>query len=402
MSEGDVAGKSDGAGTRNAKTSGAANADRVNPTQPRKANAARACLASAGNVLRQLTSTSAWLALGASVVLAAVFAAAVDSASDPWNARGPILTLPLWLPGLWVAIRLRHVLPALGAGDAAIAWVELRAWGRLPLRLGAALGAAVAVLVLTLVGGLAVAASAAAFASPDFAHATQLEPIDPTREDAARSKATRQGVLLRDKDIESFRAPEGPAARLRIEPQYYFGTEAARAGVVLEVSGPGGFGQRLRLADYGSRIEIQVPALPAGVWSFVRVGDSGPPISLRRGRLFRLDGGLSAWLAVPLLALRFVGWGILLLGLTLATSYFLARDIQALCIFACAPLLAFAPQIGASATATWLGRALVPNPLMHWLPLLAGLAGIAVGILPLRLSMRPDIDRAGAGAGART
>ena len=170
----------------------------------------------------------------------------------------------------------------------------------------------------------------------------------------------------------------------------------------MRIDGPGGFTQQLRLADYGSRIDISIPEHAAGLWRFARIGDSGPPVSLRRGRLFRLESGMSLWRAVPLLALRFLAWGIALLGAVMATSFFLARDLQALCVLSAAPLLAFAPQLGASATAEWFGRALVPSPLMSWSPIAWGLLALAVGTLPLRLSMRPDLDRAGSGAGART
>ena len=189
-------------------------------------SARRATLASAGRVFRGLLDANTWLWLFASVVLATLCASAVDSATDAWNTRGPLLMLPLWLPGLCVAIRLRHVLPALGAGDSAIAWAELRAWGRLPLRLGAALGACSALCVLTVATSLAVAVGASFYESPEFLHATQLVAVEPPSQEARRSKATRRGVLLADGDVEYFRLAGGEASTLRLEPQYYFGTEA--------------------------------------------------------------------------------------------------------------------------------------------------------------------------------
>jgi hypothetical protein len=327
--------------------------------------------------LRDLVSAQALLAHAAAVLVAVVLAV-LPGPLSPEQARAQaagLLTLPLWLPGLWVALGLRPAWPALGPGDAGLTWLRLQG-SRLPgLRLAAIAAGLVALLVLQAFTGILVGSAQGLIANREFRLAFQVPLGDRT------PVLSRPGQAL-ELDL----APASTPSDLLLRPSHWFGL-GDRAPVELDASFVGSGGERLlgriRFHDAGTSARLALPPGEAGRLRLVRQTSSGAALAFVPSSVRRLTMALPGWLAGGGLAYRHLAWACTLLALGFLLSQFVEATIQELSLLLLAPLVGLLPLLPPVASGSLLAQGVVPWPPSWPLPLSALLLGLAaVGCLP--------------------
>ncbi len=314
---------------------------------------ARATLAAARVTMAHLVSGTA-LALHGFVALALWLvgtARTLPSDASAWAARGPLLALLFWLPGIWVAAKLRSAWPALGPGDEAVRWLRLSGRTQVAPRLGASLGGVAALVALHVwVAILASAGSVAGAGRPEFRRAIELHA-----QGTILARAGQRQTL----EIPAIRS----RARLRLEPRYFFGPSELRAPVRLTVRVPEeAIPRKLRLPDFGAAAELQLERADAGTLVIERTSDRGPPVSFARGRTVLRTNPIPLGWAMLALAIQHLPWALLLVLGALATSTLLGAGVQTICLLGATPTLAMLPLFPETSAARQLGEATISAP----------------------------------------
>ncbi|MAE39591.1 MAG: hypothetical protein CML07_01470 [Psychrobacter sp.] len=322
------------------------------------------------------------LALHLVIVLAALALTATQSAGTTdaeWALHAPILALPFWLPGLWVAFELRRAWPALGPHDEASSWARINGANRVGVRVGALLGATLALLVLQVALGAAVGAAMRPLARPTLRQAFTARP------------ATTPTTLTQAGGEERFAVPALTGeVSLRLEPRYWFTGTDTRAGIRLLVFADAAGGRRrlgeAYLRDFGSATEVVVHLDGEAELVIQRPAGPGPVISLAAGRVLVSEAaGTLPELAGIRLALGHMGWALALLLIAVATSAFLSVAVQRVCLLGIAPILGMLPDLPVpdGANALRLGLLVAPGP-PGGVALAVAAALVLVGALPFR------------------
>ena len=285
-----------------------------------------------------------------------------------YTAKVQVLGLLFWLPGLFVAARLRTAWEALGPGDPGLLWIRLMALPQALPRGACLLAAVIALVVLQAGSGLLVASALYALdGRPEFHRSQEL-----------LVKGESQ-ILSKWDDSEDFVLPSYRGeASLSLHPLWLLGKRAS-VELVVGFAGPlqpeGQTLGRVRIADIGSKERFLLPAKcrTGGILRFIRVTkqELASPISLARGSLMLLgQQAMSPLLAVPLLSLRLLPWGLLLLALSLALSTITAPDIHFVALLGLTPVSTALPIFATLENGSKLASGMATQPSLPQLSLI--------------------------------
>jgi len=338
-------------------------------------------LASFGVTLSAILAPAGLLVFAAiHAVLLAVSLANAGTASDQsFVSRGQVVGLLLWIPGLFVAARIRDAWPALGPGDAGLPWIRnqgVRIWRTL---LGVVAAAAIVLCGLQCVSGV-IAGLGLGAAGFRVTHRLALLHGAP--------------VLLAKRGHSAVFTTPSVAGKpeLVVEPTFLVGPrEPLRVDVQLVQAGKRTPLAPLMWPDISgqARTRIPVPVTSGARIELTRAASNAPPILLAPGSV-RLRGRRVAtvW-ATTLIALRRLPWAVFLLAASLVLAGWIGPHLQTVAVLGIAPLLAALQLTGWDDAAGLLATAACPADSAPPLPLaVAMLASLALAVVSPRVVRR--------------